>query len=165
MAKTGRPSKYDNIDMDQVQKLVEYGHDDKFCASFFGVTEQTWNNWKQTHPEFFESIKSWKQVADERVERALYERAVGYSHEETKVFGDGLAVPVIKHYPPDPVSMIFWLKNRMPEQWRDKQNIDLTSKGDKLAQPQIVAYDEQTRELIEQTIRRKRDAVENDKRL
>jgi hypothetical protein len=29
-----------------------------------------------------------------------------------------------EYYPPDPTSMIWWLKNRRPDRWRDVQNID-----------------------------------------
>lgn len=51
-------------------------------SDFFGVTEQTWNNWKTSHPDFFESIRDWKREADEKVERSLFERAKGYTHPE-----------------------------------------------------------------------------------
>jgi len=152
----GRPSKFDCIDMDQVRKLVEYGHDDKFCASFFGITERTWNNWKKDHPDFFQSLKDWKATADEHVERALFEKARGYSHPEDKIFGNGLVIETVKHYPPDTTAAIFWLKNRQVERWRDKQEVDHTTKGDKLSSPQIVSYDAETRQLIEKTLNRKK---------
>jgi hypothetical protein len=29
-------------------------------------------------------------------------------------------IPTTKYYPPDATSMIFWLKNRRPEQWKEK---------------------------------------------
>ena len=54
--------------------------------------------------------------------------ANGYSHPAVKVFMklDGTTVEhkYIEHYPPDPTSMCFWLKNRRPDRWRDVQNID-----------------------------------------
>ena len=69
-----------------------------------------------------------KQAADDRVERSLYQRANGYLHRAVKVFmrRDGTTVEhkYIEHYPPDPTSMCFWLKNRRPDRWRDVQNID-----------------------------------------
>jgi hypothetical protein len=69
-----------------------------------------------------------KQAADDRVERSLYQRANGYSHPAVKVFikRDGTTVDYkyIEHYPPDPTSMCFWLKNRRPDRWRDVHNID-----------------------------------------
>jgi len=103
--------------------MVELGATDKDIAEACGVTEQTINNYKQSHPDFFESLKSWKEIADGKVERSLYQRAIGYSHTETKAFnqqGEIITADILKHYPPDPTSCIFWLKNRMPAEWREK---------------------------------------------
>jgi DNA-binding XRE family transcriptional regulator len=124
----GRPSSYpENIDLDKVKLLCKKGFTDRDLADFFGVTEQTINNWKIKHPEFFESIKEGKCFADELVEKSLFERAIGYEHYEDKIFcSDGVAIvePTVKHYPPETVAAIFWLKNRKPEQWRDKSELE-----------------------------------------
>lgn len=132
-AKIGRPSKFDGIDFEQVKMLALDGWDDKRMAAFFKVTEQTWTNWKKAHPDFFASLKDWKLIADREVEERLYKRAIGYSHPEDKIFNDGgepLIVPTIKHYPPDTTAAIFWLKNRKPAEWRDKQELDLNVSDD-----------------------------------
>ena len=53
----------------------------------------------------------------------LCSRATGYEHPEDDikaVNGEIVITPTIKRYPPDPTSMIFWLKNRQPKLWRDK---------------------------------------------
>lgn len=107
-------------------------------AKIVGVTEQTFNNWKKSYPSFFESLKDWKAEADKKVERSLYERACGYFHPEEKIFtyeGGVIRADTIRHYPPDPTSMIFWLKNRQPDKWRDKQIEDM---GDKPTPTQVV---------------------------
>ena len=120
----GRPSKYDKIDLRQVERLAVRGWKDDEMAEFFGVNPDTWHEWKKVHPEFSEALRDWKVEADSRVERSLYERATGYSHPEDKIFNDGgepLIVPTIKHYPPDTTAMIFWLKNRQKDKWRDRQ--------------------------------------------
>ena len=125
--KGGRPSKFGTINQKQIQFLAERGCTDAEMAAFFEVTRQTWDNWKAAHPEFFASLKSWKEEADRKVERSLYERAKGYSHPEDKIFnanGQPLIVPTIKHYPPDTTAAIFWLKNRMKDEWRDTQHIN-----------------------------------------
>jgi hypothetical protein len=61
--------------------------------------------------------------SDNRVERSLYNRAVGYSFQAEKIFcnKDGIVthVPYIEHVPPDVTVQIFWLKNRDPAHWRD----------------------------------------------
>ncbi len=121
--KNGRPSKFDKIDNNILEVLVKKGCTDKEMSKAFGITEQTFNNYKKKYPKFFESLKDWKLEADAKVERSLYERATGYEHVDTyfsNYQGRVSATEYVKHYPPDPTSMIFWLKNRQPERWREK---------------------------------------------
>jgi len=123
-----RPTKFKEEYKDQLRKMATFGLTDAQMSDVIGVTEQTLNNWKKSKPEFFESLKAGKEFADRRVERALYERAIGYSHPEDKVFnnsGKKLVVPTIKHYPPDPTSCIYWLNNRDSENWRNKTVVDV----------------------------------------
>jgi DNA-binding XRE family transcriptional regulator len=127
----GRPSKYKSEYVEQTYKLCLLGATDKDLASFFDTSEQTINQWKKDHPEFLESIKKGKEIADANVASKLYHRAIGYEHPEDKIFnnnGEEMIVPTIKHYAPDPTAAIFWLKNRQPAKWRDKQEIE--SKND-----------------------------------
>ena len=127
----GRPTKYDTKYDDQVYKLCLLGATDKEISEFFEVTESTLNLWKLEHPEFSESLKKGKTLADANVGQRLYERALGFEHdsEEIKVVSMGKEgskierVPIRKIYPPDTVAAIFWLKNRQPGKWRDKQEI------------------------------------------
>ena len=120
---TGAPSKFDKIDLSKITTITQEGYTDKQLAKLFGVTEQTLTNWKKVYPEFFGSLKAGKIIADAKVEVSLYQRACGYSHPDVHVsagkFGPEI-IPIIKHYPPDPTSMIFWLKNRKPSEWRDR---------------------------------------------
>lgn len=121
--KGGRPSKFDTLDLRKVKTLAERGWTDAEMAAFFDVHVDTWHEWKKAHPEFSDSLKNWKAEADAKVERSLYERAIGYEHPEDKIFnheGVPLVVPTVKHYPPDTTAAIFWLKNRQPGEWRDK---------------------------------------------
>lgn len=122
----GRPSKHSDEMPDQAKMLAEKGWTDAEIAKFFKVTEQTVNNWKLAHPQFFESLKEGKAVADDQVQRSLFERATGYSHREDKIFcheGCPVVVPTVKFYPPDTTAAIFWLKNRRPDEWREKQEV------------------------------------------
>lgn len=126
--KTGRPTKYNAINLSQLETLILRGFTDKEISSFFGITETTLNNYKKSKPDFFESLKNWKLEADKKVERSLYERACGYSHPEEVIFqyeGKVIRAETIKHYPPESTSMIFWLKNRKPTEWRDKTEVEV----------------------------------------
>mgnify|MGYP000341886645 CR=1 FL=1 len=124
----GRPTRYKKA---YAKKAYEFCRDfpftDKDLARLFDVSEQTINTWKEKYPEFLVSLKKGKDYRDAKVERSLYERAVGYSHPEEKIFnnqGEIVRAQTTKHYPPDPTAMIFWLKNRQPQKWRDKKDID-----------------------------------------
>jgi hypothetical protein len=135
----GRPTDYREEYVEQVEKLCKLGATDKEIAEFFEVDESTINNWKIAHPEFFESIKKGKTLADANVADRLYQRAMGYTHDAVKIFPSGgetedsdgnkvkgpLIVPYQEHYPPDTVAAIFWLKNRQKDKWRDKQEVDV----------------------------------------
>jgi hypothetical protein len=123
----GRPSKYKPEYAEQAAKLCKLGATDAQLADFFGVSVSTVNLWKVEHSEFSESIRVPKGEADERVEQSLYRRALGYEHDEVDirvVGGELIQTPIRKHYPPDSTAMIFWLKNRKPAEWRDKQEIE-----------------------------------------
>ncbi len=135
----GRPTSYEEVFNEQAYKLCLLGSTDAQLADFFEVCEATINNWKHDYPEFLESIKKGKKVADSEVANSLYQRAKGYSHPEDKIFnnnGEPLIVSTTKHYPPDATSGIFWLKNRDKETWRDSQDrnhtggINLTNYSD-----------------------------------
>jgi transcriptional regulator with XRE-family HTH domain len=127
--KEGRPTNYRKEYAEQAYKMCLLGHTDAELANFFEVTEQTINNWKRAHPEFFESVKKGKAIADAEVADRLFQRAMGFEHdsEEIKVMYDKdtsqqeiVRVPVRKVYPPDTTAAIFWLKNRQKEKWREK---------------------------------------------
>lgn len=128
-----RPTLFKQSYVEQARKLAQLGATDREIASFFEVTEQTINNWKLSHPEFFESLKVGKEMADERVVQSLYRRALGYSYDAVKIFmpagkDEPVYAPYVEHNPPDTSAMIFWLKNRRSSEWRDKQDFEHTGK-------------------------------------
>jgi hypothetical protein len=128
----GRPDKYKPEFTQQAKRLSILGLTDSELAKFFEVEEKTINNWKKKFPEFLQSLKEGKDLADSNVVAKLYQRAMGYEHPETKFFvvrvgkdEDEIQTrETVKIYPPDVTAMIFWLKNRRPQQWRDKVEVD-----------------------------------------
>ena len=56
------------------------------------------------YPEFRCALKAGKEASDDRVERSLYQLAIGWNGQ-----------------PPNTTAAIFWLKNRRPDRWRDVQ--------------------------------------------
>lgn len=126
MTERGRPSAYKAAFAKQAEKLCALGATDFELADFFGVDTRTIYRWKNVHADFCHALIVGKENSDTRVERALFNRAVGYSYESEKVFqsqGDIIRAPIIEHVPPDPGAAKLWLTNRKPEEWRDKQDV------------------------------------------
>lgn len=124
----GRPTKYKKEYAEQAEKLCKKGFTDKDLADFFEVDESTITRWKQTHEEFCTSIKSAKKYSDDLVVQSLYNRAIGYSlteeREEKSDTSGSKSVKVTKQIAGDTTAQIFWLKNRQPKEWRDKQETE-----------------------------------------
>lgn len=132
MAKRGRPSVYKPDYATQAEKLCALGATDQELAEFFSVDVRTVQRWRLQHEDFCRAVKSGKEASDERVERSLYQRAIGYDVTEQQAIKvrvgtnqeEVRVVEVTRHVPPDTTAAIFWLKNRRPQAWRDKQEID-----------------------------------------
>lgn len=141
---SGAPTKYEAKFNKQAYKLCLLGSTDKELADFFEVCEATINNWKHEFPLFLESIKKGKAVADTNIAQSLYKRAKGYKHADVdiKVYeGHIIKTDLIKHYPPDTTACIFWLKNRQPKFWRDKQDIEHSGEGLSVTINKIITKD------------------------
>lgn len=129
MAKRGRPTDYRESYAEGARRLAKLGATDAEVAEFYGVDVRTIYRWKNAHSEFSQALKAGKDEADERVERSLYHRAIGYEQEAVKIFMPSSAEePVYAKYvekiAPDTTAAIFWLKNRRPEDWRDKREVE-----------------------------------------
>jgi len=89
-----------------------------------GINPDTLYTWIKKYPEISESLKRGKEVIDRQVENALLKRALGYRFEEVTFEYGEETKRVIKEVSPDTTAQIFWLKNRKPVEWRDKQQIE-----------------------------------------
>jgi hypothetical protein len=123
----GRPTEYKPEFAAQAEKLCALGATDMELAEFFGVTDRTIYRWKHSHDDFCQALKVGKDALDDRVERSLYQRAVGYSFNSEKIFhfqGSITRADTVEHVPPDPGAAMSWLKNRRGGAWRDKQEVE-----------------------------------------
>lgn len=122
---TGRPSKFRKEYIEQIHKLAVIGYTDVKIADFIGVSKATLNNWKKEHPELLDRLHTARDGKIFEVIGTMYERAIGYTHPEEKIFcSDGVVTraKTKKHYPPDVQAAIFLLTNRNPDEWkRDRQ--------------------------------------------
>lgn len=132
---SGRSTDYKPEFVKQAYKLCLLSAINKDLADFFGVTEQTIYNWQNEHPDFAKAIKDGKVDADANVAQRLYSRAVGYSHKQEEIFYNQKLDKIVtkkttKYYPPDAWAAYKWLINRRPDQWRDKKEVEATTKNE-----------------------------------
>lgn len=139
MGNGGRPTKYKEEYCEQARKLCLLGFTDMQLAEFFEVTVSTIYKWKLDFPEFSDAIKSGKVIADAEITESLYKRAFGYNTKVTKeeVSDGGKKTIEEKHIPGDTTAMIFWLKNRQPQMWRDKQVLEHSGSVQQLSDDEI----------------------------
>lgn len=136
----------------KIEGWARDGLTDEQIAKNVGISRETLHQWKNKFSDISDALKRGKEVVDREVENALLKRALGYDYEEVseKYEGGVLTEKKItkKHVVPDTTAQIFWLKNRKPDEWRDKQNVEISG----LAEEQS-----KLSELLEQR-RMRRDA-------
>src|SRR6516162_4680655 len=104
------------------RKCCERGMTDIEVADMLGIGLATLYRWKLEHPGFSRVFKLGKAEADDRVERSLYSRAIGYDYiaEKAAMTRHGQkTMRYRQHIPPDTAAAVWYLKNRRPDRWRD----------------------------------------------
>jgi len=109
------------------------GLSDEQIAHNIGIVPSTLYEWKKKYSEISEALKKGKEIIDRQVENALLKRALGFEYEETKKIQEKDAngkdririEKFTKTMAPDTGAIAFWLKNRKPAEWRDKQNLEV----------------------------------------
>jgi len=122
----GRPTLYMDSFPRIVRVMARGGATDREMADALGVTDRTFQRWKHVYPAFCQALVMGKGAPDDRVERSLFQRAVGYSFEKTEIGwyqGTPTPIQVVEHVPPDPKAAQYWLNNRRPKKWRNRQEI------------------------------------------
>lgn len=103
------------------------GLTDNEIAKNIGISRKTLSVWKGKNVLIRNTLKNNKEIADLIVENALFKSATGYDYDEDIVL-NGKVVTITRHVPASNTAQIFWLKNRMPDRWREKQDINVEGK-------------------------------------
>lgn len=134
----------------RIQGWARDGLTEKDIAKNMRIGVSTLREWKGRFEEIREALRIGKDSADRVVENALYKSACGYTVKvkkpvkvkqidydpetgrKTRESETWKMVEEELHFPAQVTAQIFWLKNRKPEQWREKQEYTDTSALDKL---------------------------------
>lgn len=124
-------TKYETVvlpNLNLIERWKRNGASEEDIAKRLGIAYSTFNLYKNKKSELSEALKKGKEIVDTEVENAILKRALGYSYEEiTRENIDGkmkITKVVTKQVVPDTTAQIFWLKNRCPESWRDKMQVE-----------------------------------------
>lgn len=94
------------------------GLTDEQIAHNIGISAVTLYDWKKKYPKISKALKKTKEVVDRQVENALFKKAC-----------EG-----------DTTAMIFWLKNRRPNDWRDKRETQLSGSVQTVPDRLVIDY-------------------------
>lgn len=147
----GRPSDYNEKVKSRLLEIKAWCRDgatNEEIAESLGINPSTLYEYKKAYPEFSNALKEGKAVVDIKVENALLNNALGYDYEEETVvmektveYKDGkkykeIIIPrkikVTKHKESETKATMFWLQNRKPDTWKNRQTFDGNLKITKL---------------------------------
>lgn len=142
--KVGRRGKYEDwLTEDGLLKVQGWARDglsNEQIAHNIGINKDTLYEWQKRFSDFSDALKKGKEVVDREVENAMLKRALGYEYDEvtqepvtdkdTGITEMRVTKRVTKQIVPDVTAQIFWLKNRKPEEFRDKRDVELSGSVD-----------------------------------
>lgn len=110
-------------------ELALLGFGPKRIAKVFCVPVNHVNKWKENIEEFRACFASGSEMADAKVAKALFQRAIGYTHDEEKIhfnkLGEVSTYETKKHYPPDTAAAKLWLELRQKDLWKSENDLNL----------------------------------------
>lgn len=126
------------------------GLTDRQIADCIGIAESTLYEWKKKHSEISEALKKGKEVFDAESVEALHQAGIGHYIEETDTditIRDGVEIKRIRkrkrRIPSNVTALIFWLKNRDPDNWKDRKAVEEVVNDDKAIMRYIELLDDE----------------------
>ena len=131
------PSKYNSeYHDDWAWSLAIKGATNDEIAEAFGISVRTFIRWMKKFDSLRNAVDEGKNISDSRVEKSLYQRAVGYTITDTEktidMDKDGNPKPVrikttTKNVVPDTMAIMYWLNNRKRMYWSQRQEVALST--------------------------------------
>jgi len=168
--RAGRKSQYQSWMAADAEDLVgTLGARTHDLAEYFEVANSTIEYWLRVRPDFARAVRRGRIRAALKVSRALFSRAIGYSHPDVHVLSnrvkvydeDGkvieertepLLVPITKHYPPESWAAHKYLSIMFRDVWADitKMDVEHTHSGEiNIKQVEELSMDQLSDEIKE----------------
>ncbi len=135
MTRAGAKGKYNPKQTPQLilDLTLKYATDIEI-AKALGIHYSTYYRWINEYPELQTAIKHAKQIRAQKLIPKLKKRAMGFNYTEVteecmEINGKPTPAPkrvktVKKHYPPDVGALKFLLTNGLPDEYRNKQELE-----------------------------------------
>jgi len=128
----GKPwvAKWNDDRCRQVYEIALLGATEPDICRIMDIHSRTFETWKQNKPEFLAALQDGRDKADAKVAKALFHRAIGYSHPDVHISnykGEVTITQIMKHYPPDSYAALQWLKIRQRILWSDPTKVDINA--------------------------------------
>jgi hypothetical protein len=126
----GRPTKFKEEYIHQARVAFGEGFTDAKFATLIGIGKRTFHEWRQNNEDFDKAVQEGKDEFDtNKMEASLKKRGLGFRYTETTREPDEngklqIVKTVSKLVIPDTTAMIFWLKNRRSDRWRDVKAVE-----------------------------------------
>ena len=120
----GRPSVYRPEYAEIARDCCAAGATNETLAERFTVSRRTVDRWIEGIPDFRDAVSDGRGIANGKVVSALFARAIGLEHKMVKVSchnGQPVTATYTVEVLPDVRACMFWLRNRLPEQWRENR--------------------------------------------
>lgn len=133
--KTGRKPLWLELDMpnrlDAIRGWAQQGSLDAEIWTALGISEPTFYKWKREYPEFTQAIRKGKYDSNGEILNSAFKQSTGYyvSVTEPMKLRDEMGAEHVelvtydKFIPANSTMAIFMMKNRLPEQYKDRQEI------------------------------------------
>jgi len=127
--------KYSEELTEKICKHLKKGNTVTTTCQAVGIAKSTFYEWVENKSDFSDAIKKAMAIPDKKVENALYKSAImghRYKEKEFKAVAVGEKIKMIpvktvtKIIPPNVTAQIFYLKNRQPDEWKDRHDLDVS---------------------------------------
>ncbi len=105
-----------------IEKLTSYGLTNEAVCNILDIAHDEFIALIEDE-SYSKAVRTGKDRTDFNVIEQLYQKAIGYEHTDYHFYsfqGELYTHEYVKRYPPDLPSIIFWLKNRRPAEWKEK---------------------------------------------
>lgn len=133
MAKTPKYEKDAKLYNQLAWSLASKGYTNEEIYTTLGISQRTYERWLAKYPEFKANIRDGRDLATAQVERALFNRAIGFKSKETERIqkideeGNLFTIKITtkeKTMAPDTAAATFWLKNRDSDHWKERVEVE-----------------------------------------